>query len=272
MKPIDPPSPKASAGQGPPPPKASARQGPESPTASAPDGSGDGPPSRRPGVGGGATYRHPSDHDQALSSHDPALSYHDGVHDHALDDELHNPDVAHEHMDVNISAIVWSVVVLVLVTLASHIVILVLFGWFEREAEANQGTLSPLARPATEMPTTTTGSPVFSPAANIPGPKLLTDEPMALDKQRSDEAKRLHGYGWADEKTGVAHIPIEEAKKLMLQRGLPVRAEGAVAPNLGTRLPAAGEASGGRVITVPLPEPPAGAPAPPAAAKPHGGH
>src|SRR5688572_30994256 len=110
MKPIDPPSPKASAGQGPPPPKASARQGPESPTASAPDGSGDGPPSRRPGVGGGATYRHPSDHDQALSSHDPALSYHDGVHDHALDDELHNPDVAHEHMDVNISAIVWSVV------------------------------------------------------------------------------------------------------------------------------------------------------------------
>jgi hypothetical protein len=224
-------------------------------------------------VGGGATYRHPPDHDLAAQSyHDRAPSYHDGVHDHALDDELHNPDVAHEHMDVNIRAIVWSVVVLVLVTMAANIVILVLFGLFEREAEVKQGTLSPLARPATEMPATTSGSPIFSPTANIPGPKLLTDEPMALDKQRSDEAKRLHGYGWADEKAGIAHIPIEEAKKLIQQRGLPVRAEGAVAPDLGTRLPAAGEASGGRAITVPLPDPPAGTPAPAATAKPHGGH
>jgi hypothetical protein len=239
MKPTDPPPPQSSAG--------------------------DGPSSRRPGVGGGATYRHPPDHHAA----DP---YHDGVQDHAPDDELHNRDVAHEHHDVNIKALMWSAVALVVVTVAANIVIFVMFGWFEREAQAKQGAVSPLARPATEMPATTTGSPFFSPTADIPAPKLLTDEPMALDEYRSNAVKRLHGYGWVDEKTGVAHMPIEDAKKLILQRGLPVRAEGTVPANLGTRLPATGEASGGRVITVPLPEPPAGAPAAPATAKPHGGH
>jgi hypothetical protein len=249
MTPTDPPSPKASAGQGPPSPKES---------------------SKRPGVGGGATYRHPSDHPSAFVPHQ-AAGYHDGVHDHALDDELHNPDVAHEHADVNIPALVWSTVALVGVTITAHVVILMLFGLFEGQAAARQSAVSPLARPATDMPATTTASPTFNPTANVPGPKLLTNEPMALQEQRSDEAKRLQEYGWVNEKTGVAHMPIEEAKKLLLQRGLPVRADEQAPATLGTRRAAIGEGSGGRAITVPLPEPPAG-PAPASPAKPQGGH
>jgi hypothetical protein len=108
----------------------------------------------------------------------------------------------------------------------------------------------------------TTESPFFS--QGVGGPQLLTNEPVALEKQRSEELKRLHGYGWVDQKTGVAHLPIDEAKKLLVQRGVPVREGEPVAPALGTRLPARGEASGGRVITTTLPEREAGA-APPAA-------
>ena len=59
---------------------------------------------------------------------------------------------------------------------------------------------------------------------------------------------------------GVAHIPIDEAKKLMLERGLPVREGEAAAPTLGTQRRAVGEASGGRMMR-------AGAAAP--AAAPH---
>ncbi len=62
------------------------------------------------------------------------------------------------------------------------------------------------------------------------------------------EAETLGTYGWVDEKSGVARMPIEEAKKLILQRGLPARAEGAADPTLGTPRAAYGESSSGRTI------------------------
>ena len=73
-----------------------------------------------------------------------------------------------------------------------------------------------------------------------------------LRKFRMEETKKLEGYGWVDEKAGVAHVPIDEAKKLILQRGLPVRASGAVEdPRMGTHAPAYGGSSSGRTIAVP---------------------
>jgi hypothetical protein len=249
MKPTDPPPPKASAGQVPPPPNASAGQVP--------------PPLKgtsRPGLHGGYPLRD-------SGSADP---YDDGVeHHHGDDDPLHNAGVEHEHRDVNLRAITMSAVSLLTVIVVSLVLMWGLFGYFEREAAANDPVVGPVARPATEMPATT-ASPYFS--SGVTGPQLVTNEPMVLMKQRAEEARRLQAYGWVDEKTGIAHMPIDEAKKLIVQRGRPVREDGGVGPALGTRLPAAGEASGGRVITVPLPEPTAGAPAPPATAKPHGGH
>ena len=201
----------------------------------------------------------------------PAL-YDDGVvhrhHEPGDEDPLHNEDVAHEHSDVDIRAVITSAIVLTVVALGSLVLMYGLFGWFEREAAARDPQVSPLSRPATEMPSATT-DPHFS--QGVPAPQLLTNEPMALEKYRAEQLKRLQGYGWVDEKTGVAYMPIDEAKKLIVVRGLPIRADTTVTPTLGTRVPAAGEASGGRAITVPLPEPPAGGtPAP--AAKPHGGH
>jgi hypothetical protein len=184
-------------------------------------------------------------------------------------DELRNEEVAHEHRDVHVRAVITSAIILAVVGVVSQVLMVLLFNWFEDQARANDPQVSPLAAQPTEMPPTTTTSPYFN--EGVAGIKLLTNEPMALDEHRAQSEKRLHEFGWVDEKTGVAHMPIEDAKKLILQRGLPVRAEGGVPADLGTRLPATGEASGGRAITVPLPDPPAGAPAQPAA-KPHGGH
>jgi len=39
------------------------------------------------------------------------------------------------------------------------------------------------------------------------------------------EEKALYTYGWVDEKAGTVHIPIERAMDLLVQRGLPVRAQ-----------------------------------------------
>lgn len=185
----------------------------------------------------------------------------------AADDPLHNPDVAHEHSDVDVRTILMYGIGLFVVGVIVHILMWMLFAIFERQAASNDPQMSPLAAPATQMPPTTTGSPFFGAAA---GPQLLTNEPAALLKHRAVEQEQLHGGAWVDQAAGIARIPIEEAKKLIVQRGLPTREDGPVDPALGTRAAAAGEASGGR--TVPTGRP-AASPAPgepPPAPKPGG--
>ena len=173
----------------------------------------------------------------------------DGVHSvphHHEQPEFHNEDVAHEHTDVNIKAILMFAAGLVLVAIVVHFLIAGVFWWLEREARKRDPQLSPVNAQAPAMPRTTTESPFFGHARG--GSQLLTNEPLALQKVRDDENKRLQGYGWVQGKQGVAHMPVNEAKKLILERGLPARADGVADPALGTRAAAMGEASGGRTI------------------------
>ena len=190
---------------------------------------------------------------------------------------LHNPEVAHEHSDVNVRALIRFTVALLVVTVIVHILMWGLFELLERRAAQNDAALSPVARPTTEMPANTVANPFFGPTQ---GPQLLTNEYSVLQQHRSREAEALGNYGWVDEKAGVARIPIDEAKKLILQRGLPTRAEAAPDMQLGTRVGAYLESSGGRMPTRAAAQPegstPPQAPAPdggqaPAAA-PHTGH
>ncbi|HET7218915.1 MAG TPA: hypothetical protein VFJ02_12755 [Vicinamibacterales bacterium] len=180
-------------------------------------------------------------------------------------DELHNDDVAHEHSDINIQAVITSAAVVAMVCLMTAALMYGLFWFvFEKQAQERDPKLSPLALPATVMPPTTTAQPTFGSA---PDPKLLTSEPNYLRGVRTREQDLLHGYGWVDEKAGIARLPIDAAKKLIVERGLPVRPDPISDPSFGTRVPAAGESSSGRVITHPVGggEPTAPAQTPPAA-------
>ena len=141
---------------------------------------------------------------------------------------------------------------LVIVSVASLLFTIVLFNFFEGEAAARQAGLSPLAAEPTDMPKATT-SPFFS--QGVPAPPLLTNEAMVLEKIRDEQRNRLESGGWVDEKAGIAHVPIAEAKKLLIQKGVPVR-EGAAPGSFTVRPWARGEASGGRTVTVDLPDSP----------------
>jgi hypothetical protein len=197
-----------------------------------------------------------------------AAAGHGGGGHHHSPEEMQNDDVAHEHSDINIPALIWSAVILAAVVAGTAILMLLLFNFLESEAKARDPKLSPLAMPATTMPPTTTASPFFGGA---PEPKLMTNEPSNLQDVRALEQQLLHGYGWVDEKAGVARIPIDEAKKLMLERGLPVRPDPLTDPRLGTRTPASGESSSGRNITrTPTASAPEAAPTP--ASPPATGH
>lgn len=193
------------------------------------------------------------------------------AHDHA--------EVDHEHTDVELRPLVGFAIGLLAVVAGVFVLMYGLLWGFQRQAAKNDPIVSPLASPAVEMPKAT-DDPFFGTAQ---GPRLITGEPAVLAKQRKMEAETLETYGWVGgDNSGVARIPIEEAKKLILQRGLPTRAEPAADPALGTRRSASGESSSGRAITGPVTagapgqEPAAPAPAqapehPPAAApKGHG--
>jgi hypothetical protein len=62
-------------------------------------------------------------------------------------------------------------------------------------------------------------------AKDIPEPHLQVDPPAELQAQRAAERARLSSYGFVDREHGFVHIPIEVAKRRLLERGLPMRPE-----------------------------------------------
>jgi len=84
--------------------------------------------------------------------------------------------------------------------------------------------VSSLARPAGEAP---------------PEPRLLTNEPLNLQQFRDRESQTIGHYGFIDQAAGTVHLPIDRAKELLLQRGLPVRAGQPAAAAVETPAPAA---------------------------------
>jgi len=59
-----------------------------------------------------------------------------------------------------------------------------------------------------------------------------TIETLAFHQEalRQAEEDALKSYGWVDRNNGVVRIPIDQAMKLTIQRGLPVRTEGGKKP------------------------------------------
>jgi hypothetical protein len=164
-----------------------------------------------------------------------ALDRHHAAHGHADHDGLYNEDVAHEYSDVNIRGLLIFGLGIVVITAVVLVSMWGLFEVFERQAAQNDPVMSPLAVPAGQTP---------------PEPRLLTDEPLNLQTIKTGEREVLEGYGWVDQQQGIARIPIEEAKKRLLQQGLPVRADSKVEPWMGKYSASQGESSGGRMIPV----------------------
>lgn len=52
-------------------------------------------------------------------------------------------------------------------------------------------------------------------------PRLVESEPRVLAEFRAQEDALLTSYGWVEKDKGVARIPIDEAMRLVAQRGLP---------------------------------------------------
>lgn len=63
---------------------------------------------------------------------------------------------------------------------------------------------------------------VSAPAPPVTAPRLQSDPAADMQKFRASEERVLDSYSWADEQHSAVRIPIERAKQILLQRGLPV--------------------------------------------------
>ncbi|MDB6148545.1 MAG: hypothetical protein JWO45_2209 [Spartobacteria bacterium] len=55
----------------------------------------------------------------------------------------------------------------------------------------------------------------------FPEPRLEANSSNQFPKWRAQETMELTGYGWIDREHGVVRIPIDQAMRLLVERGLP---------------------------------------------------
>ena len=133
--------------------------------------------------------------------HQPHADPAHGAPDHA---ELH-----HEESDVNFGGIVGFGAGLAAVCAGVAIVVFVLFRFLETR-QAHSGPVEyPLAiADENRLP---------------PEPRLQINPREDLRDLRAKEDELLRSYGWVDKNAGVVRIPIDDAIRLTLERGLPAR-------------------------------------------------
>jgi hypothetical protein len=125
---------------------------------------------------------------------------------------IDNPEVRHETSDVNIRAILGFGFGLLMTGIVVHVLVWLLFVYFASRESQSAAREFPLAvEQQNRLP---------------PEPRLQTNPRQDLGELRAREDRLLKSYGWVDKSNGIVRIPIDEAMRLTVERGLPSRQEG----------------------------------------------
>ena len=124
------------------------------------------------------------------------------------------PDHVHEKTDAHVKPVALFLAAVFVVVIFSAGFTTLLFEFLEQRAQSKTNAASPV-QTVDETP---------------PGPQLQATPGLDLRRQQQVEQERYEGYGWVDEGAGLAHIPVEEAIDLLLEKGLPTRGAEATAP------------------------------------------
>jgi hypothetical protein len=125
-----------------------------------------------------------------------------------------NAEVRFEHSDVNAGALLKYGFYLVVTTVVVVLLLWRLYFVFVAREAARQPP-PPILKVDPEVMT-------------VPPPNLQPLPTLDLTAFRAREDSVLHSYGWVDKEGGVVRIPIDEAMRLLVERGL--QAPAATAP------------------------------------------
>ena len=121
---------------------------------------------------------------------------------------IDQPSVHHEESDVNVRAIFGFGAGLLVTAIVVSAAVWMMFAYFDRRETDRSGPASPLATTEVRQP---------------PEPRLQIAPREDAARFRAEEDALLNGYTWIDRAAGTVRIPVEEAMKLTVQKGLPVR-------------------------------------------------
>jgi hypothetical protein len=128
----------------------------------------------------------------------------------------HNPEGEYEHQDLRPGAVYAFLIALAIATamIAAAIMGVYKFGAFEESS--HQPRQNPMVQPEAD-----TARIDPSQMTKFSQPRLETNERVEINEFRLKEEQRLNSYGWVDQPGGTVRIPIDQAMKLIAQRGLP---------------------------------------------------
>ena len=137
------------------------------------------------------------------------------------------PRLGHEVSDLRIGPIVWFLIGLAVATVVIGLLVVGLFDAFQSREEKSKAASSPLSNERQKLPPEPRLQLAPSTEEQLERklpPDIKKDSPLReMKRLREEENEKLSSYGWVDEKARVVRIPIEEAKKRLLEKGIPTR-------------------------------------------------
>jgi hypothetical protein len=139
-------------------------------------------------------------------------------------------DAGFEREDLSSRGIFAFMIGLGVVGLVIYFIIVGMYSFLDKYERSQMATASPLVTSKGAMSRVVTQDYVDQRFKENGVPMLETNERGQFRDFLLNQEDQLNSYGWVDEKAGVAHIPIERAMELTVQRGLPVYAQGSANP------------------------------------------
>ena len=132
---------------------------------------------------------------------------------HTGDQPPTNADVAFESSDVDTRTILAYLFYLALAVAAAFIVSVFIFRFTSKMAADSDTPMAPVHRGV---------GPTMPPEPMLQGvPGHETDPQLDLRLKRAADEAANEKYGWTDKQAGIARIPVEEAMKIIVSKGLP---------------------------------------------------
>jgi hypothetical protein len=118
----------------------------------------------------------------------------------------------YEHTDANVRVILKFLLWLVISAVVIHFGLGLMYGFLIEQSKETGDRQYPMAAPAGERQLP-------------PTPRLQQFPHNELYEFRVGEEDLLHHYGWMNKNAGTVHIPVEDAMRALVAKGLPARAQ-----------------------------------------------
>lgn len=142
-----------------------------------------------------------------------------------MSDELNhahsNPETSFEREDLSTRGVFVFMIGLAITGLVIYFIIIGMYSFLDKYEHDQMSTASPLVTsrgPAARVVT----KDYMEKFKDNGAPMLESNERGQFKDFLLKQEDQLNSYGWVDEQSGVAHIPIERAMDLIVERGLPV--------------------------------------------------